>query len=252
MMLVLLVGSLGLNGCGKAVDYVKGVFGYGSSSEALEGDQSAALAAKAQERMEADDYAEAATIYQQIKDQYPYSRYALLAELKLGDANFLNGKYIEAFGAYRSFEELHPTNDAVPYAIYQQGMCHFMRMNGIDRDQTPTLLTIQTLARLIESFPGSQYSNLAKAKIAEAQNNLAGHEFYIGEFYFKRKDYQAAMNRFRGLIEAYPDSGYHQRAINYIAMYRDLVAKGEIKEGNQRGKEFNSPFTISDVTKPRL
>jgi outer membrane protein assembly factor BamD len=252
MMLALLVAPLGLTGCGKAVDYVKNIFGYGSKSEALEGDQSGALAAKAQERMDADDYAEAATLYQQIKDQYPYSRYAILAELKLGDAYYLNGKYIEAYGAYRSFEELHPTNDAVPYAIYQQGMCHYMRMNGIDRDQTPTLLTIQTLAHLVESYPESQYANLAKARIAEAQNNLAGHEFYIGEFYYKRKDYQAAMNRFRGLIEAYPDSGYHQRAFNYISQYRDLVAKGEIKEGNQRGSEYNSPFTISDVTEPRL
>ncbi|MDR1872872.1 MAG: outer membrane protein assembly factor BamD [Deltaproteobacteria bacterium] len=251
--LLLLAPTFGLTGCGKAVNYIKSAFGYGSGeTDALEGDQSAALAAKAQERMDADDYAEAATIYQQIKDQYPYSRYALLAELKLGDAYYLNAKYIEAYGAYRSFEELHPTNDAVPYAIYQQGMCHYMRMNGIDRDQTPTLLTIQTLAHLIESYPDNHYSTLAKARIAEAQNNLAGHEFYIGEFYYKRKDYQAAMNRFKGLIEAYPDSGYHQRAFNYIAQYRDLVARGEIKEGNQRGSEYNSPFTISDVTEPRL
>jgi outer membrane protein assembly factor BamD len=249
---LLAVPALGLTGCGKALNYVKGVFGYGSNDEVLEGDQSGALAAKAQERMDADDYAEAAKLWQQIKDQYPYSRFALLAELKLGDAFYLNAKYIEAYGAYRRFEVLHPTNDAVPYAIYQQGMCHYMRMTGIDRDQTPTLLTIQTLAHLIESYPESHYSTLAKARIAEAQNNLAGHEFYIGEFYFKRKDYQAAMNRFRGLIEAYPDSGYHQRAFNYIAQYRDLVARGEIKEGNQRASAFNSPFTISDVTEPRL
>jgi outer membrane protein assembly factor BamD len=249
---VLCLALVGLSGCGKPFNYVKSLFGYGSNNEVLEGDQSASLAAKAQERMDADDYNEAATLYQQIKDQYPYSRYAILAELKLGDAYFLNAKYIEAYGAYRSFEELHPANDAVPYAIYQQGMCHYMRMNGVDRDQTPTLLTIQTLAHLIESYPESQYTVLAKTRIAEAQNNLAGHEFYIGEFYFKRKDYQAAMNRFKGLIEAYPDSGYHQRAFNYIAQYRDLVARGEIKEGNQRPGEYNSPFTISDVTEPRL
>ena len=76
---------------------------------------------------------------------------------------------------------------------------------------------------------------------------MAGHEFYVGEFYFKRKDYSAAMKRFMGLIEFAPDSGYHQRAYNYIAEYRDLVARGEIEEGNQRPSEYNSPFIVSDI-----
>jgi outer membrane protein assembly factor BamD len=93
---------------------------------------------------------------------------------------------------------------------------------------------------------------MAKARIAEAQNNLAGHEFYVGEFYFNRKDYRAAINRFVGIIKAYPDSGYHQRAFNYIAKYQDLVAKGDIAEGvNLRPSEYNSPFTITDINENR-
>ena len=78
---------------------------------------------------------------------------------------------------------------------------------------------------------------------AEAQTNLDGHAFYVDEFYFIRKDYQAASNRFMGLLQYYPDSGYHQRALNYIAEYKRLVAEGEIEEiGNQRESTFDSPF----------
>jgi outer membrane protein assembly factor BamD len=240
-------------GCGKSIDYVKKLFGYGDNAEvSLTGDEAANLAQKAQERMDADDYKDAAKLYQQLKDQYPYSKqFALLAELRLGDAYFLDGKYIEAAGAYKSFEEMHPSSDAVPYAIYQQGMCHYQMMKGVDRDQTPSVMTIRILANLVEAYPDSKYAAMAKARIAEAQNNLAGHEFYIGEFYFKRKDYRAAMNRFMGLITLYPDSGYHQRAYNYIAEYRDLVARGEIEEGNQRPSEYSSPFTITDINDTR-
>jgi outer membrane protein assembly factor BamD len=199
--------------------------------------------------MTADKYKEAAALWQQIKDQYPYSEYAVLAELRLGDAHFMQEKYIEALGAYEDFERLHPDNEAVPYAVYQQGMCHYFRMKGIDHDQTPTIQTIQTLARLVELYPSSRYAAMAQARIAEAQNNLAGHEFYVGEFYFRRKDYQAAMNRYLGLIQYYPDSGYHQRAINRIAQYRQLVHDGVVAEdANLRGAIYDSPFLSTPLS----
>lgn len=244
LILALAMGSA--TGCGQATfgQTMNKWFGIQSDTEIDLGDDApTTLARQAQSRMDADDYKGASNLWQQLKDQYPYSKYATLAELKLGDALYLQGKYIEALAAYEDFERLHPDNDAVPYAIYQQGMCYYMRMQGIDRDQTPTIQTIQTLARLVEMYPGSKYAVMGQARIAEAQNNLAGHEFYVGEFYYKRKDYEAAMNRFMGLLQYYPDSGYHQRALNYIAEYKQLVAEGKVEPGeNQRDKNYDSPF----------
>jgi outer membrane protein assembly factor BamD len=236
-----------LPGCSSTKDLWARLWGSsvpGPGDGAIEAD--ADLALRAQERLDASDYVEAAELFQQLKDQYPQSRYAMLAELRLGDAYYLNAKYIEAYGAYDSFTDRHPMNDAVPYALYQKGMCWFQRMNGIDRDQTPTLQAINDFAYLVEVYPDSRYSTMAHARMAEAMNSLAGHEFYVGEYYFKRKDYAAAMRRFRGLIRAYPDSGYHPRAFNYISQYEDMVARGEIEEGNQRPSEYDSPFTVTD------
>jgi outer membrane protein assembly factor BamD len=237
---------LPLAGCSgfSAGDTFNKLFGFQSGTDRDFGaEEPQLLAQDAQERMDADDYKDAAELWRRLKDQYPYSKYAALGELKLGDALYLQGNYLEALGAYEDFERLHPENDAVPYAVYQQGMSQYMRMHGIDRDQTPTIQTIQTLARLIETYPDSQYAAMARARIAEAQNNLAGHEFYVGEFYYRRKDYAAALSRFMGLLQYYPDSGYHQRALNYIAEYKSLAASGEIKEpGNIRGSAFDSPF----------
>lgn len=248
MILALTAALAMLPGCGSVGSTLGSWFGISSARDRDIGqDEPQSLAQDAQERMDADDYKTAAELWQQLKDQYPYSKYATLGELKLGDALYLQGKYIEALGAYEDFERLHPENDAVSYAVYQQGMCHYQRMHGIDRDQTPTIQAIQTLARLIETYPDSQYAAMGRARIAEAQNNLAGHEFYVGEFYYKRKDYAASMNRFMGLLQYYPDSGYHQRALNYIAEYKQKVAAGDIEEGgNLRGDALDSPF-ISEV-----
>ena len=256
LLALMMLALLGLTtGCGSVGNTFKSWFGITDDSDRDVGeieDEPQILAMDAQERLDADDYSTAADLFRQLKDQYPYSKYALLAELKMGDALYLDGKYIEAQAAYEDFERLHPENDAVPYAIYQQGMTFYMRMQGIDRDQTPTIQTIQTLSRLVETFPDSKYAVMAKARISEAQNNLAGHEFYVGEFYYQRKDYQAALNRFYGLLEYYPDSGYHQRAMNYIAEYKTKLASGDIKEeGNLRDESLHSPFIATEMEDSR-
>ncbi|MDR2456471.1 MAG: outer membrane protein assembly factor BamD [Deltaproteobacteria bacterium] len=235
-------------GCSKSMNYVKNLFGFDTDDDiGLTGDEPTNLASRAQQRMDADDYAEATELWQQVRDQYPYSDLAQLATLRLGDAYYLNKKYVEAFSAYKTFEQRYPLSDAIPYVLYQEGMTYYQQMMGVDRDQTPAIMVIRVMGNLVNTYPESEYAARAKARIAEAQNNVAGHEFYVGEFYFKRKDYSAAMKRFMGLIEFAPDSGYHQRAYNYIAEYRDLVARGEIDEGNQRPSEYNSPFIVSDI-----
>jgi outer membrane protein assembly factor BamD len=247
LVLVAAFLAAGVSGCGSTKNLWARIWGSsepGPGDAAIEAD--ADLALRAQERLDASDYADAAVLFQQLKDQYPQSRYAMLAELRLGDAYYLNAKYIEAYGAYDSFTDRHPMNDAVPYALYQKGMCWFQRMNGIDRDQSPTIQAINDFAYLVEIYPDSRYSTMAHARVAEAMNSLAGHEFYVGEYYFKRKDYAAAMRRFRGLVRAYPDSGYHPRAFTYIAQYEDMLARGEIDAGNQRGAEYDSPFNVSE------
>jgi outer membrane protein assembly factor BamD len=252
-MMILVISALAaLPGCGNVGSTLGSWFGYTSASDRdLGEDEPQTLARDAQERMDADDYKAAAELWQQLKDQYPYSKYATLGELKMADALYLQAKYTEALGAYEDFERLHQENEAVAYSVYQQGMCHYQRTFGIDRDQTPTIQAIQTLARLIETYPDSQYAAMGRARIAESQNNLAGHEFYVGEFYYKRKDYAAAMNRFTGLLRYYPDSGYHQRALNYIAEYKSKVAEGEIEEGeNLRGDEMDSPFISETIPEP--
>jgi outer membrane protein assembly factor BamD len=235
-----------LSGCANTKNLWARIFGSETPGVTNVSEADVDLAMRAQERLDADDYVEAAKLFQQLKDQYPQSKYSLLAELRLGDSYYLSGKYELAYAAYDSFINRHPINDAVPYAIYQKGMCWYQRVNGVDRDQTPTLSAIREFTYLVEVYPESQYSSMAHARMAEARNILAGHEFYVGEYYFKRKDYAAAMRRFRGLIQAYPDSGYHPRAFTYIAQYRELLDKGEIDEGNQRPSEYDNPFSVTE------
>ncbi len=188
-----------------------------------------ALIEEGLKQLKAERYESAIQTFQKLKDRHPYSRYAVLAELKLADARYLRKDYIEAIEAYKNFEMLHPKNEAIPYVIFQQGMCYYNQIKTPDREKTPALKAAQTFHRLRQSYPQSKYAALAEPYLIEAQNQLAGHEFYVAKFYFKKKAYRAALGRFINLIKSYPDTGYHGKAMAYIRICQEKLA-GEAKE----------------------
>jgi outer membrane protein assembly factor BamD len=171
------------------------------------------------------DYQDAIESFQKLKDRYPYSTLAVRAQLKMADALFEREKFEEALEAYTEFERLHPKNKSIPYTIYRQGMCHFLRMKSIDRDQTSTRNALKEFERLCKEFPEHQFCLQAQRNIRACYRHLAEHEFYVGRFYFKSGRYLAALRRFEYLIKHYPDLGLHNKSLNYIGRCRDKLAE---------------------------
>ena len=151
------------------------------------------------------DFEKAIEAFQRLQEQYPLSELALKAELGIADSHYSAGDFVEAEMTYLDFVNLHPTNENVPYAMYQVGMCHFRQMSSLDRDQTETRRARESFEKLISRFPASPFLLMARKRLQECGKRLADHEFYVGYFYFKQKQYKAALDRFQGIIDNYPD-----------------------------------------------
>lgn len=162
------------------------------------------------------DFDDAIEAFEQLRDWYPFSKYAILAELKIADAHFELGNYEEAVFAYEEFEQLHPRNEAIPYVVYQIGLCHYNRIDTVDRDQTSAQKALDTFKRLQQQFPEDAYTHSASDHITSSLQSLAGHDFYVGMFYYKGKHFKAALDRFRSVVTQYPDVGLHAQALSYI------------------------------------
>ena len=190
-------------------------------------------------------YEGAIEAFQQIKDKYPYSKYVTMAELKIADALYFKMAYDEAYEAYKEFEKLHPVNPNIPYVIYQEGMCHFERVSTIDRDQYHTKKAKEEFERLIRRFPNSKYVRIAKWRLRKCYSNLAKHELYVANFYYKMKRYRAALQRYKYAIMNYPDIGQYYDALRGIELCEKklgkkgkLIAKGEKEEIIQAKKKI--------------
>jgi len=163
-------------------------------------------------------YTKALKAFEQLKDWYPFSKYAILAELKIADAHYHLKQYPEAIVAYEEFERLHPRNEAVPYVIYQIGLCYYEQIDTIDRDQVAASKALETFRRLERQYPSDPFARKASTHKVKCLKSLTGHELYVGKYYFKQKYYTAALERFKSILTEYPDVGYHREAIRYIAM----------------------------------
>ncbi len=200
-------------------------FGIGTEKEDIRGAEQ--LMQDGMEKWNRGDYEGAADAFQKIKDRYPYSKYAVQAELKMADSLFMRQLYNEAYDLYKEFEKLHPKNPQVPYAIYQQGMCHFKQVGSIDRDQSHTWLARDEFERLIKRFPKTKFANQGRRKLRECYIKLAEHDLYVGRFYFKAKRYKAAEGRFLYILQNYPDLGQYHEALKYLNKCEAELAKIE-------------------------
>ncbi|MBT3175560.1 MAG: outer membrane protein assembly factor BamD [Desulfobacula sp.] len=172
-----------------------------------------------------EKYKNAIKAYTDLKDWYPFSKYAILAELKIADSYYHLEKYDEAVLAYEAFEKMHPKNDAVPYVIYRTGLCWFNQLDTVDRDQTPAKNSMDQFKRLIDQYPESEYVQEAEEKIQLCVENLSAHEFYVANFYYKTKKYKSALKRYESLVTNYPNSKESKEALNKIIECRALANK---------------------------
>lgn len=187
----------------------------------------AQLMSEGMEKFERGRLEAATEMFQHLKDRYPYSRYAVQAELKMAEALYKRKLYDEAADAFLEFERLHPKNPNIPYVIYHRAMCYFNKAGTIDRDQSSTHEAKKEFERLVKKFPKNDYAYLARMKIRRCYVNLAQHELYVGHYYYRMKKYRAAMGRYLYVIENYPDVGQFQEALEYLSKCKEKLAEGQ-------------------------
>ena len=229
-LLFLLILAPGISGCNSYLVnfYFGDTFGKGSSSSVEKSAEQ--LVIEGTQEMQKKDYEDAVKSFQQLKERYPYSKYAILAELKLGDAHFYNKDYTDAAIAYEEFARLHPRNEIIPYVLYQIGMCHFLSFTSVNRDQEETRLAMESFQRLIQAFPQSEYALKAKQQLFECQKRIVAHEYGVGRLYFIMGEFYAARERLDLINRKYPQAvsalGYQEQIDKMLTASQNRLNEG--------------------------
>ncbi len=164
-------------------------------------------------------------ILKEIQIRYPYTKYAALAELRSGDVYFKRKEYMQAAEEYENFITNHPGHQELDYAIYRLGLCYYEMKAGKDRNHSKPLNAIKWFTLLKQTYPDSQYVEQIQEKIDKSRKILAERELYLGNFYKKKKNYEAAEQRYKNVLENYSDTEYVEEARKLL-----LETQGKLSE----------------------
>ena len=191
--------------------------------------------------LENKDWIGASKYFGFIKTRFPYSKYAVLAELRLADAEFGAEQYLEAIDSYRLFIKFHPTHEMVSngYATFRIGEGYYKQLSGdfwmfppsFEKDQSSTEDAANELKSFLDKYPDSPYRDKAKEIVTQVGKRLADHEWYVARYYWDRGKPMGTVIRLRRLLERYRGVGYDEEAMwllgrAYVAVAMPDRAKG--------------------------
>jgi outer membrane protein assembly factor BamD len=173
--------------------------------------------------LEHKDWVAASKYFAFIKSRFPYSKYAVLAELRLADAEFGAEQYLESIDSYRLFIKFHPTHEMVVngYASFRIGEAFFKQLPGdfwlvppsYEKDQSPTEDAEDELRKFLDKYPDSPFRKRAQEVLVKVGKRLAEHEWYVAKYYWNKDKPMGTVLRLRRLLDRYRGVGFDVEAL---------------------------------------
>lgn len=198
----------------------------------------------AMDLLETQWYETAAKEFDEVERQYPYSKWATKAQLMAGYAYYKDERYDDAIIALDRFIELHPGNRDAPYAYYLKALSYYEQISDVGRDQKMTRLALNAMREVTRRFPNTAYARDARLKLDLSRDHLAGKDMSIGRYYQRRKDYLAAINRYRAVIENYQTTTHVPEALHRLT--ECYLALGITDEAQMSAAVLGHNFPGSD------
>jgi outer membrane protein assembly factor BamD len=181
--------------------------------------------------LDEEDYGQAAELFDEVERQHPYSSWATRAQIMAAFSHYEATRYDDAIVALDRFIQLHPGNENIAYAYYLKSLCYYERISDVERDQKMTELAQQALSDVANRFPETDYARDARLKLDLTYDQLAGKEMEIGRWYLRQGQYNAAIGRFRTVVDRYQTTTHVPEALHRLT--EAYLALGLVDEARQ-------------------
>lgn len=163
--------------------------------------------------LNAGNVSEAKAKFAAIDREDPFSEEARKALVMSTFLNYRNGGYDEAITAGNRYMKLYPQSKDAAYVQYLIGLAYYKKIPEVTQDQRYSAETIKAMQAVVTNYPDSEYADDARAKIRMAKDQLAGKEMQVGRYYQERKEYLAAVSRYRNVVESFQSTNQVPEAL---------------------------------------
>ena len=179
-----------------------------------------------------------------VDQHYPHTVWAKRVRLLRAYAHYQLGDCVAVSAQVIAYTQLYPADSRNPYAYYLEGRCYYDDMLLPGRDSFWTEKAEEKFLVLVTAYPDSIYAVDAQEKLYFVRSRLAGTELGVGRFYQKKRNYPAAIGRYKGLIDKYENTLYVEEALHRLV--ESYLSMGLNQEALKTGALLGANFPNSD------
>ncbi len=166
--------------------------------------------------LESGDVLFAAKKFNEAETLFPQSVWAPKSALMAAYAYYSQDYYGDAIAELERFIKIYPNHKNSDYVYYLLGISFYEQIVDEKKDLKSIIDSKTHFEILIKKFPNTEYSLDAEFKLDLINDTLAAKEMYLGRYYFQKKKWIAAINRFRNVIDHYDTTIYVEEALHRL------------------------------------
>ena len=194
--------------------------------------------------LEAGKLPEAARKFEAVERDHPYSDFGRKSKVMIAFTKYRQGDYKGAIDSGRRFVTEFPADPDAAYAQYIVGLAYFRQIKDVTRDQREARSTVAAMQELVDRYPDSEYVDDAKDKIIFGRDQLAGKEMQVGRYYQERKEYIAAITRYKAVVQTYGNTRHVEEAL--LRLTETYYAMGLTAEAQTAAAVLGNNFPDSE------
>ena len=173
---------------------------------------------------------------------FPQSKWAAKSTLMAAYAYYSQDYYYDTIEELKIFLRKYPKHKDIDYANYMMALAYYEQIVDEKKDLNSILLSKEKFKFVINEFPETDYALDAKFKLDLINDILASKEMYLGRYYFDKRKWIPAINRFRKVVDEYSRTIYIEEALHrLVEVYYTLGLVDEAeKYANLLGYNYQS------------
>ena len=194
------------------------------------------------EAMEGGDVLYAAKKFNEAETLFPQSNWAPKSALMAAYSYYIQDYYGDAIAELLRFKRIYPKHKNLDYANYLLAICYYEQIVDEKKDLQSILKAKESFVYIIKNYPNSEYALDAEFKIDLINDILAAKEMYVGRYYFEKKKWIPAINRFRTVVDEYDTTIYIEEALHRLVevYYTIGLVEESQKYANLLGYNYKS------------
>ncbi len=166
--------------------------------------------------LEAGDVLYAAKKFNEAEILFPQSEWAPKSALMAAYSYYVQDYYGDAVAELLRFKKIYPNHANSDYANYFLAICYYEQIVDEKKDSESIIMAQKSFDYVIKNYPNSEYSIDAEFKMNLINDILASKEMYIGRYYFNKKKWIPAINRFQTVVDDYETTIYVEEALHRL------------------------------------